>query len=107
MSNEHQNPATNRERIFQVIFQIPKGRVATYGQVAELAGLPRAARLVGTTLKKLPKGSKLPWHRVINASGKISLPMEGGGSKQQSRLEDEGIALINGKIRLKIYGWQP
>jgi len=107
MSNEQQNSATHRERIFQVIAQIPKGKVASYGQVAELAGLPRAARLVGATLKKIPKDSKLPWHRVINAGGKISLPMEGRGKKQQSRLEAEGVVFINGKIKLKIYGWQP
>lgn len=107
MTTEHQNTGTHRERIFQVIFQIPPGKVATYGQIAELAGLPRAARLVGTTLKKLPKDSKLPWHRVINASGKISLPMDGGGKKQKSRLESEGIVLLNGKIKLNIYGWQP
>ncbi len=107
MNEEAESFASHREKIFQVIFQIPKGKVSTYGQVAELAGLARAARLVGTTLKKLPKDSKLPWHRVINASGKISLPVDGGGKKQKARLEAEGLAFINGKINLKIYGWQP
>ena len=94
-------------RLFQVIHAIPKGRVATYGQVAELAGLPRAARLVGNTLKKLPKNSKLPWHRVINSSGKISLPMDGNGKVQKQRLEKEGIVFLKGKINLQHYLWQP
>ena len=96
-----------RERLFQVIFSIPKGKVATYGQIAELAGLPRAARLVGNTLKNLPKNSKLPWHRVINASGKISLPMDGNGKVQKQRLEKEGVVFLQGKVNLRHYLWQP
>lgn len=94
-------------RLFQVIHTIPKGKVATYGQVAELAGLPRAARLVGNTLKNLPRGTKLPWHRVINAAGKISLPMDGNGKLQKQRLEKEGVVFLKGKINLRLYGWQP
>jgi len=94
-------------RLFQVIHAIPKGRVATYGQVAELAGLPRAARLVGNTLKNLPKNSKLPWHRVINASGKISLPMDGNGKVQKQRLEKEGVVFLKGRINLSHYRWDP
>lgn len=96
---------STRERIFQVVYSIPPGKVCTYGQVAELAGLPRAARLVGTVLKGLPEGSKLPWHRVINASGKISLPMEGNGRVQQERLEREGVTLIKGKVSLHDHRW--
>ena len=98
---------STQARLFQVIHAIPKGRVATYGQVADLAGLPRAARLVGNTLKNLPKNSKLPWHRVINASGKISLPMDGGGKVQQRRLEKEGVTFLNGKVDLRHYRWNP
>lgn len=98
---------TTRERIFQVVFQIPPGKVSTYGQVAELAGLPRAARLVGATLKALPRGSKLPWHRVINASGKISLPVEGNGRIQRERLEGESVVFVKGRISLQDYGWRP
>ena len=65
---------TSKQRLYSIIQQIPKGCVATYGQVAELAGLPGCARMVGRTLSQLPSGSQLPWHRVIAASGKISLP---------------------------------
>lgn len=98
---------STRERIFQVLFQIPAGKVATYGQIADLAGLPRAARLVGATLKGLPKDSKLPWHRVINAAGRISLPVEANGRVQRERLENEGVTFIKGKIDLRTYGWRP
>lgn len=95
------------ERIHHVVGSIPKGRVATYGQVAELAGLPRAARMVGTTLRNLPKGSKLPWHRVVNAGGKLSVPSEPGRNIQKERLEKEGVVFINGKIDLRNYQWEP
>lgn len=108
MNQSTDETATNhRERIFHVIYQIPKGKVATYGQVAELAGLARAARLVGNTLKGLPKNTKLPWHRVLNASGKISLPPEAGGERQKALLEKENVTFINGKIKLSDYGWRP
>lgn len=98
---------STRERIFQVIHRIPKGRVATYGQVAELAGLPRAARLVGNTLKGLPRETRLPWHRVINAAGRISLPADGNGSVQKERLEQEGVVFIQGRVKLATYAWRP
>lgn len=97
-----------QEKFWQVVALIPEGSVATYGQVAELAGLPRMARAVGRTLSQLPKDTQLPWHRVINAQGKISFPIDSPAyRKQRDRLESEGISLINGRIRLKDYQWQP
>jgi methylated-DNA-protein-cysteine methyltransferase related protein len=97
------------ERVWQVIALIPKGRVATYGQVAELAGLQGGARRVGNLLSHLPSGSKIPWHRVINASGGISLPEDSGGfSRQQRLLKKEGIAFnASGRVSLPRYRWQP
>ena len=62
-----------QQRICQELRQIPKGKVATYGDVAAMAGIPRHARYVGTTLKNLPKSSRLPWHRVVNHKGEIAL----------------------------------
>ncbi|WGL18557.1 MGMT family protein [Microbulbifer bruguierae] len=91
-------------RICLVLAKVPEGRVVTYGGLAELAGLPRAARLVGQTLRKLPKDTGLPWHRVINAQGKISLP-EPAARRQWKLLKGEGITPINGKIDLPRYGW--
>ncbi|QIL88791.1 cysteine methyltransferase [Microbulbifer sp. SH-1] len=96
------NDATSR--ICLALAQVPSGRVVTYGRLAELAGLPRAARLVGQTLRKLPKDTSLPWHRVLNAQGKISLPQP-GAQRQIKRLEAEGITLMNGKVDLGIYLW--
>ena len=64
----------NREKIWQVVSRIPRGKVATYGQVARLADLPGYARYVGYTMKMLPSGSKLPWFRVVNSKGELSFP---------------------------------
>lgn len=91
-------------RICLALAQVPSGRVVTYGGLAELAGLPRAARLVGQTLRKLPKDTRLPWHRVINAQGRISLP-EPAAHRQLERLQREGITPVNGKVDLGHYGW--
>ena len=97
---------TNRDKIWQIVHQIPKGRVASYGQVAKLAGLPGYARYVGTTMKKLPKDSKLPWHRVANAAGKLSFPLNSTEYQlQKSRLEAEGVIFTNGRFSLAKSGW--
>ncbi len=96
------------ETLYQFIAAIPLGKVATYGQLAHLAGRPSAARWVGRTLKHLPKETKLPWHRVINAQGKISFPIDSPAwVLQKDKLADEGILLHNGRIRLKDYQWSP
>ncbi|SEL03956.1 methylated-DNA-protein-cysteine methyltransferase related protein [Atopomonas hussainii] len=101
-------PAADERRLalFSVLAQIPEGRVCTYGQVAELAGLGRAARWVGRTLSTLPEGTHLPWHRVIAAGGRISLPAgSASGSEQRQRLAAEGIVLHNDRVNLRRYGW--
>ena len=98
------------QRIYTIVSMIPKGRVATYGQVAELAGLPRQARLVGYALNCLPKGSRIPWHRVINSQGRISLRAEGEGSdnRQMRLLKREKIKFNQqGVIDLKVFRWAP
>ena len=108
MSKDEENSqvALNRAAIYQVVNSIPAGKVCSYGQVAELAGLARAARLVGSVLKNLPKDSKLPWHRVINAQGMISLSESSPGYRlQRRRLEDEGVAFRGSRVNLKHFGW--
>ncbi len=94
------------QRVWQVVASIPSGRVATYGQVAELAGEPRRARHVGRVLSVLPQGSRLPWHRVVNASGRSSLP-GAAGEEQRRRLGVEGVRLRSGALNLSRYRWQP
>jgi len=96
---------TNDEKIWQVVHGIPKGRVATYGSVAKMAGLPGYARYVGAVLKKLPAGSRLPWHRVVNAQGRLSFaPDSREYLAQKARLEAEGIVFIRGRLSLRKYG---
>lgn len=93
------------ERIWQVVALIPPGKVATYGQVAALAGMPRHARLVGRTLSNLPSRSRLPWHRVINAAGRISLRSgTDGHRKQRTRLEAEGVEFVGERVSRQ-YRW--
>ena len=83
-------------RIWQVVSLIPKGQVASYGQVAKLAGMPSHARLVGRTLSNLPKGSKLPWHRVVNAQLQISNPYN--RELQIRRLRKEGVEFVGARV---------
>ncbi|EEX41192.1 DNA base-flipping protein [Vibrio furnissii] len=94
-------------QIFAVIHQIPHGKVSTYGEIARMAGYPGYARHVGKALGNLPKDSKLPWFRVINSKGEISL-IGPDWDRQRERLVAEGIAVsAEGRISLKKYKWQP
>jgi methylated-DNA-protein-cysteine methyltransferase-like protein len=96
-------------RIYEIVSRIPRGRVATYGQVASLARLPRQARLVGYALSALPPSSRLPWFRVVNARGMIS-PRSGGlghDERQARLLVREGVRLVNGTIPLDHFRWRP
>jgi methylated-DNA-protein-cysteine methyltransferase-like protein len=101
--------STLHSKVYALVTEIPKGRVASYGQVAALAGLPRRARLVGQALRALPEGSEVPWHRVVNASGAISLPAENGqAGYQRFLLEKEGVRFdARGRIDLAKYRWEP
>ncbi|WP_188723718.1 MGMT family protein [Franconibacter daqui] len=93
-------------RVYQIVAAIPEGCVTTYGEVARLAGSPRAARQVGGVLKRLPEGSQLPWHRVVNRHGAISLT---GPDLQRQRqaLLSEGVQVSgSGQIDLARYRWR-
>jgi methylated-DNA-protein-cysteine methyltransferase-like protein len=95
-----------REAIFLVIAQVPEGCVITYGDVARLAGLGRAARLVGRVMSQLPDGTRLPWHRVIAAGGRISLPIGTvSGNEQRARLRAEGVRIHNDRVDIRRHGW--
>ena len=93
--------------VWKVVSEIPAGHVLTYGEVARLAGLPKAARRVSQALRRAPRQMELPWHRVINAQGKISFPENSSGWKRQKdRLEGEGIIFRNGKVNLEQFGYR-
>jgi len=93
-------------RIWHTVATIPYGKVATYGQIAEQAGLPRGARRVGYALHQTPQGLDIPWHRVINARGAISFPPDSDAYRRQRELLDaEGVVFIAGRVDFKIYGW--
>ncbi|MDY6489597.1 MGMT family protein [Acinetobacter faecalis] len=94
---------------YGIIQLIPKGKVATYGQIAKLAGLPKHARHVGFALKNMADDTAVPWHRVINSQGKISLSKEDGFGEniQIVKLQSEGVVVLNGKVNLKLFQWIP
>jgi methylated-DNA-protein-cysteine methyltransferase-like protein len=97
-------------QIYAVVARIPRGKVATYGQVAAVAGLPRQARLVGYAMHGLPAGTRLPWHRVINARGEVSARADPGPSEalQRHLLEREGVRFDErGRVSLKRHRWDP
>lgn len=96
-------------RVYRVVRRIPAGRVSTYGEVAALAGMPRAARQVGYALHALADDEDVPWHRVINARGEISARAEGAfADLQRSLLEAEGVDFDPcGRVDLSIHGWRP
>ncbi len=97
-----------KEAIYLALAQIPEGKVITYGNLAKLAGMPNGARLAGRLMCELPDKSNLPWHRVINAQGRLSLPLGSESYREQkSRLNSEGIEFVNEKIKLSIYGYNP
>jgi methylated-DNA-protein-cysteine methyltransferase related protein len=94
--------------IYAVIRRIPKGWVATYGQVAAMAGLPRRARLVGYVLQNLDPAIDIPWHRVVNAKGEVSysLSRNGGDAIQQRLLEKEGVEFDDrNRFNLERFRW--
>ena len=98
--------------VWGIVKRIPRGRVATYGQLAALLGMPRHARQVGYALIATPENMKIPWHRVVNAEGRISLRLKhwdtGSDDLQRILLEAEGVTFdASGRIEMKKFRWQP
>jgi methylated-DNA-protein-cysteine methyltransferase-like protein len=96
------------ERIWQTICDVPQGCVASYGQIAEIAGIPRGARQVGHALRHLPPGHEVPWHRIITSSGRIAFERGSRPYKEQvKRLKMDGVAVLGGRVNMKLHQWQP
>lgn len=102
-------PGNGYDRVYAVVRRIPAGQVATYGQVAELAGLPGRARFVGYALHALSDGTVVPWHRVVNAQGRLSLGgiSPSGALEQRLRLTREGVVVTGDRVSLKLCRWKP
>lgn len=95
-------------QIWSTIAAIPRGRVASYGQIGEIAGYARSARLVVRALRYAPVEMDLPWHRVLNAQGKIAIPAGSPSHKEQARrLASEDVPFIGGRVDMSRYRWQP
>ena len=94
------------ELIYDVVKRIPKGKVATYGQIASLAGNKRWSRVVGYALHVNPDPEHIPCHRVVNRLGEVSKAFAFGGENQQVRLlKEEGVGFVDGRVDLKMYQW--
>lgn len=94
------------ERIRATVAAIPRGRVASYGEIAERAGLPGRARLVGRVLREAPAELHLPWHRVLRAGGVTAFPPDSGEAREQARrLAAEGVRMERGRVAVARHGW--
>jgi methylated-DNA-protein-cysteine methyltransferase-like protein len=104
------DPDSTREKIYAAVRRVPRGKVATYGQIAEIAGLEGHARQVGYAMAALTTSSALPWHRIINAQGRVSVRSAGAGSTivQRQLLEREGVLFDGGgRVSLARFRWKP
>lgn len=99
---------TPNEKIWQTVKLIPPGKVASYGQIADLAGLPGRARMVGKALKSCPKDLVVPWYRVLRSNGQIAFPP---GSEQNAcqvgLLQEEDVVVLNSRVSMKSFQWHP
>ncbi|PIQ44091.1 MAG: cysteine methyltransferase [Gammaproteobacteria bacterium CG11_big_fil_rev_8_21_14_0_20_46_22] len=111
MTDDAESKLSLYRQVWQVVSMIPKGQVATYGQIAKLIGKPRYARQVSYALfhrRRLAPQLSLPWYRVINAQGKIALNPTDWRFEEQTRcLVQENVPVLYGKVDLKLYQWQP
>jgi methylated-DNA-protein-cysteine methyltransferase related protein len=96
------------QRIWTTVCDIPAGKVASYGQIAEIAGVPRGARQVGYALKHVPDDLEIPWHRVIRSSGRLAFDDNSRAFKRQvKRLSMEDVPVLKGRVNMRKYRWEP
>ena len=101
-------PSDKVKRIWKTVVAVPKGKVASYGQIADLAGLPGRARLVGKALGQAPKNMELPWYRILRSSGQLAFEKGSANAlKQKGLLQEEEVVVLNNRVKLKQFGWQP
>ncbi len=96
------------QRIWMTVQQVPCGKVSSYGFIADLAGLPGRARMVGKVMQYAPEAMALPWHRILKSNGQIAFQAGSESARLQTELlRLEGVEVINNRVRLSRYGWQP
>ncbi len=96
------------KRIWKTVQAVPAGKVASYGQIADLAGLPGRARLVGKSLGLSPPSMQLPWYRILRSNGQLAFEKGSAqAEKQKGLLQQEGVVVFNNRVKLKHFGWQP
>ncbi len=99
---------TKDQKIWQVVASIPPGCVASYGQISSMAGLGRQARYIGKALGKLPEGHAIPWYRVIRSDGQIAFPFGSEAYEMQAqKLREEGVVVVDGRVSMRRFQWQP
>lgn len=96
------------EKIWQTVCQVPSGKVSSYGFIADLAGLPGRARLVGSIMQYAPDEMRVPWYRILKSNGQLAFPAgSSSAEKQKGLLQEEGVVVLNNRVNLKQFGWQP
>ncbi len=90
------------------VCKVPAGRVASYGLIADLAGLPGRARMVGKVMQDAPKSMQIPWYRILRSNGQIAFPAGSEMAKKQTGLlQEENVVVFNNRVNMKQFGWQP
>ncbi|TVO75198.1 MGMT family protein [Sedimenticola selenatireducens] len=96
------------ERIWRTVLVVPEGRVASYGQIADLAGLPGRARMVGKVLGLAPDELNVPWYRILRSDGRIAFPAGSeSAERQKQRLQEEDVVVLRNRVKLAEFGWKP
>ena len=111
MTKQSEQPISNTQklqRIWRTVNLIPPGKVASYGQIADLAGLPGRARLVGKSLGQVPQGQSVAWYRVLRSNGQLAFAKGSETARRQTALlQEENVVVLNNRVKLKEFGWQP
>lgn len=101
-------PSNNSQRIWHTVSRVPAGKVSSYGFIADLAGLPGRARLVGRVLRLAPDELQLPWHRILRSNGQIAFSRGSAeAQKQAGLLQEEGVVVLNNRVNMERFGWKP
>lgn len=96
------------EQIWHTVLRVPRGQVASYGLIADLAGLPGRARMVGRVMQFAPEEMRLPWYRILRSNGQLAFaPGSESARLQTGLLQEEGVVVLNNRVNLKQFGWQP